>query len=115
MYWRPITLMRSALPLGGSLRSLLAYISPPPAAGPSGARRDRPGRGFALTSGGEGPAYGVCRTRPVIGLCTALEQARWSVWDQEAMLLPRSYLEAVRRGGGLAVMLPPDPALAEDP
>jgi putative glutamine amidotransferase len=54
-------------------------------------------------------------TRPVIGLCTALERARWSVWDQEAMLLPRSYLEAVRRGGGFAVMLAPDPALAEDP
>ena len=53
--------------------------------------------------------------RPVIGLCTALEHARWSVWDQEAMLLPRSYLEAVRRGGGFAVMLAPDPALAEDP
>src|SRR5947208_4708874 len=58
----------------------------------------------------------VCAmTRPVIGLCTALEHARWSVWDQEAMLLPRSYLEAVRRGGGFAVMLAPDPALAEDP
>jgi putative glutamine amidotransferase len=54
-------------------------------------------------------------TRPVIGLCTALEHARWSVWDQEAMLLPRSYLEAVRRAGGLAVMLAPDPALVEDP
>jgi len=54
-------------------------------------------------------------SRPVIGLCTALERARWSVWDQEAMLLPRSYLDAVRRGGGFAVMLAPDPALAEDP
>ena len=27
-------------------------------------------------------------SRPVIGLCTALEHARWSVWDQEAVLLP---------------------------
>jgi len=54
-------------------------------------------------------------TRPVIGLCTALERARWSVWDQQATLLPRGYLDAVQRGGGLAVMLSPDPALVEDP
>src|SRR5947207_12059682 len=31
------------------------------------------------------------------------------------MLLPRGYLDAVQRGGGLAVMLSPDPALVEDP
>jgi putative glutamine amidotransferase len=53
--------------------------------------------------------------RPVIGLCTALERARWSVWDQQAMLLPRSYVDAVQRSGGLAVMLPPDPLGVQDP
>jgi putative glutamine amidotransferase len=53
--------------------------------------------------------------RPAIGICTALEQARWSVWDQEAMLLPRSYVDAVQRAGGLALMLPPDPAAIDDP
>jgi putative glutamine amidotransferase len=53
--------------------------------------------------------------RPVIGICAALERARWSVWDQQAMLLPRNYSDAVQRAGGLAVMLPPDPALVEDP
>jgi putative glutamine amidotransferase len=53
--------------------------------------------------------------RPVIGICTALERARWSVWDQQAALLPRNYVEAVQAAGGLAVMLPPDPALVEDP
>jgi putative glutamine amidotransferase len=53
--------------------------------------------------------------RPVIGICTALERARWSVWDQQAMLLPRSYVDAVQRAGGLALMLPPDAALVEDP
>ena len=46
--------------------------------------------------------------RPVIGLCTALERARWSVWDQQAMLLPRSYINAVQGAGGLALMIPPD-------
>lgn len=53
--------------------------------------------------------------RPVIGLCTALERARWSVWDQQAMLLPRSYVDAVQRAGGIALMLPPDPAAVEEP
>jgi putative glutamine amidotransferase len=53
--------------------------------------------------------------RPVIGLCTALERARWSVWDQQAVLLPRSYIDAVQRAGGIALLLPPDPAAVEDP
>jgi putative glutamine amidotransferase len=44
----------------------------------------------------------------VIGLCAAVERARWSVWDDEAVLLPRSYATAVQRAGGLAVLLPPD-------
>src|SRR3989442_7552164 len=53
--------------------------------------------------------------RPAIGICTALEQARWSVWDQEAFLLPRSYIDAVQRAGGLALMIPPDPVVEHDP
>src|SRR6202050_4523012 len=54
-------------------------------------------------------------TRPVIGMCTALEQARWSVWEQPAALLGLGYIKAVQRAGGLAVMLPPDAGAAEDP
>src|ERR1700683_1468813 len=54
-------------------------------------------------------------TRPVIGMCTALEQARWSVWEQPAALLGLGYIKAVQRAGGLAVMLPPDARAAEDP
>ena len=52
---------------------------------------------------------------PIIGLCTALEQARWSVWDAQAVLLPRSYVDAVQAAGGIALLLPPDPAAVEDP
>jgi len=51
--------------------------------------------------------------RPVIGLCAAVERARWSVWDDEAVLLPRSYVTAIQRAGGLALLLPPD--TVEDP
>ena len=53
-------------------------------------------------------------TRPVIGLCAAVERARWSVWDDEAVLLPRSYVTAIQRAGGLALLLPPDSTL-DDP
>src|SRR3954471_8428442 len=54
-------------------------------------------------------------SRPVIGICTALERARWSVWDQEAFLNPRGYVDAVHRAGGMALMLPPDEQLQRDP
>jgi putative glutamine amidotransferase len=54
-------------------------------------------------------------TRPVIGICAALERAKWSVWDLQAALLPMSYITAVQRAGGLAVMLAPDPHAVEDP
>ncbi|HWT25306.1 MAG TPA: gamma-glutamyl-gamma-aminobutyrate hydrolase family protein [Solirubrobacteraceae bacterium] len=53
--------------------------------------------------------------RPVIGVCAALERARWGAWDSEAVLLDRNYVDAIQRAGGMAVLLPPDPALAEDP
>ena len=53
--------------------------------------------------------------RPVIGLCTALERAQWGVWEQQAFLLARSYVDAVHRAGGIALMLPADPVALEDP
>jgi putative glutamine amidotransferase len=53
--------------------------------------------------------------RPLIGIATALERARWGVWDTTAFLLPRLYVDAVQRAGGLAVMVPPDDALLADP
>jgi putative glutamine amidotransferase len=54
-------------------------------------------------------------SRPVIGICMALERARWSVWDQQAVLLPRNYVDAVQAAGGLALLVPPDPQLVERP
>jgi len=53
--------------------------------------------------------------RAVIGICAALEQARWSVWDQHAVLLPLNYVQAVQHAGGFAVVLPPDPQMVDDP
>ena len=57
----------------------------------------------------------VADHRPRIGICTALEHARWTVWDQEAFLLDRSYVDAVQAAGGLALMIPPDPQAAREP
>jgi putative glutamine amidotransferase len=51
----------------------------------------------------------------VIGICAALERARWSVWDQQAALTPMSYIEAVQRAGGLALLLAPDERVVEEP
>jgi putative glutamine amidotransferase len=54
-------------------------------------------------------------SRPVIGICTAVERARWSVWDQDAFLLARSYVRAIQDAGGLVLMIPPDARLQDDP
>jgi putative glutamine amidotransferase len=53
--------------------------------------------------------------RPVIGICTALTQAQWGVWDQQAALLSFGYITAIQSAGGMAVMIPPDPQLERDP
>jgi putative glutamine amidotransferase len=52
-------------------------------------------------------------SRPLIGICGALEQAKWSVWDLQASLIPRDYTDAVHRAGGGAVILPVDPRASE--
>ena len=49
-------------------------------------------------------------SRPVIGLTTYLEQAKQGVWDVRAAFLPQQYFDAVTASGGIAVLLPPQPA-----
>jgi putative glutamine amidotransferase len=53
--------------------------------------------------------------RPAIGICTALETARWGIWEQRAALTPLGYIRAIQRADGLAIMVPPDPGLVDDP
>lgn len=48
--------------------------------------------------------------RPVIGLTTYLEQAKQGVWDVRAAFLPQQYFDSVTSSGGVAVLLPPQPA-----
>jgi gamma-glutamyl-gamma-aminobutyrate hydrolase PuuD len=44
--------------------------------------------------------------RPLIGITTYREQARWGTWDVPAILLPASYADPVARAGGEPVLLP---------
>jgi putative glutamine amidotransferase len=52
-------------------------------------------------------------SRPVIGLSTYRERARWGAWDQSADLLPTVYAEAIEAAGGVPVLLPPTTPYAE--
>jgi putative glutamine amidotransferase len=50
---------------------------------------------------------------PVIGISSYSQQARWGTWDDQAVLLPRRYVDAVTRAGGLPVLLPPVPGISD--
>ncbi|MFG3441745.1 gamma-glutamyl-gamma-aminobutyrate hydrolase family protein [Nonomuraea sp. NPDC047897] len=50
---------------------------------------------------------GVNVKRPVIGITTYVEPARFTVWDMTVALLPYTYVEQVERAGGQPVLLPP--------
>jgi putative glutamine amidotransferase len=52
---------------------------------------------------------------PAIGICAAVEDARFGAWDQPATLLPHGYADAVQAAGGIALLLPPDDSVAEHP
>jgi putative glutamine amidotransferase len=45
--------------------------------------------------------------RPLIGITSYVEQARWGVWDTKAALVPYSYIQQVNDAGGRAVLVPP--------
>jgi putative glutamine amidotransferase len=47
--------------------------------------------------------------RPVVGITSYIEQAKWGVWDQSAVVLPYSYVRSVEAAGARAVVLPPSP------
>jgi putative glutamine amidotransferase len=49
------------------------------------------------------------RRRPLIGICAAWDRAAWSFWHQDAAVVAGTYLRAVRRAGGLPVVLAPAP------
>jgi gamma-glutamyl-gamma-aminobutyrate hydrolase PuuD len=46
-------------------------------------------------------------SRPLIGITTYFDAARWGTWVREAVLSPPAYAKAVDRAGGAPVMLSP--------
>jgi putative glutamine amidotransferase len=46
-------------------------------------------------------------SRPLIGITTYAQPARWGVWELPAALIPLDYVDSVERAGGRAVLLPP--------
>jgi putative glutamine amidotransferase len=52
---------------------------------------------------------------PAIGICAAIERARWAAWDATAIMVPRTYSQAVQRAGATAWIMPPDRAAPDHP
>ena len=50
---------------------------------------------------------------PVIGLSAYSEPAQWAVWQAPAVLLPEAYVRQVAAAGGIPVLLPPLPEVAQ--
>jgi putative glutamine amidotransferase len=49
---------------------------------------------------------GVSR-KPIIGITTYAQNARWGAWDLPAALVPLDYVTAVERAGGRPLLVPP--------
>jgi putative glutamine amidotransferase len=45
--------------------------------------------------------------RPIIGITSYAEEARWSVWEAPAALIPLAYVDAIARAGGRPLLVPP--------
>jgi putative glutamine amidotransferase len=51
--------------------------------------------------------------RPVIGITTYLTRAVWGAWEEDAALVPASYVRAVAAAGGAPLLVPPGAAIDE--
>jgi putative glutamine amidotransferase len=55
-------------------------------------------------------------SRPVIGICSAVELASWGAWREvPSSLMPLSYSRALQAAGAVALTLPPDDDVAQRP
>jgi putative glutamine amidotransferase len=44
---------------------------------------------------------------PAVGVCTAVERARYTVWEETVAFVPRSYARALHRADALPLLIPP--------
>jgi putative glutamine amidotransferase len=70
-------------------------------------RRSRATRGSGFSSGDSA-------VRPIIGITTYAEQARWGVWDSPAALIPLAYVHAIEKAGGRPLLVPPSEEAIEE-
>ncbi|MGH3012092.1 MAG: gamma-glutamyl-gamma-aminobutyrate hydrolase family protein [Gaiellaceae bacterium] len=45
--------------------------------------------------------------RPIVGITSYTEEARWGVWDAQAALVPLAYVRAIETAGGRPLVVPP--------
>jgi putative glutamine amidotransferase len=52
--------------------------------------------------------------RPIIGITSYAEDARWGVWEAPAALIPLAYVDAIEAAGGRPLIVPPCPEAVEE-
>ena len=52
--------------------------------------------------------------RPIVGITSYAEDARWGVWEAPAALIPLAYVHAVEAAGGRALIVPPSAEAVEE-
>jgi putative glutamine amidotransferase len=52
--------------------------------------------------------------RPVIGITTYVEPAKWGQWDLPAALIPLAYVQAIESAGGRPLLVPPSAEAIEE-
>jgi putative glutamine amidotransferase len=50
-----------------------------------------------------------------VGICAAVERVRREPWDEVVAMVQRTYVAAVQRAGGMALIIPPDEAAISAP
>jgi gamma-glutamyl-gamma-aminobutyrate hydrolase PuuD len=52
--------------------------------------------------------------KPVVGITTYVQPARWGAWELEAALIPFAYVKAVERAGARPLLVPPSEDAVEE-
>ena len=53
-------------------------------------------------------------SKPVVGITTYVEPARWGAWELEAALIPYAYVQSVERAGARPLLVPPSEDSVEE-
>jgi putative glutamine amidotransferase len=54
------------------------------------------------------------KKKPVVGITTYVEDARWGAWELEAALIPYAYVQAIERAGARPLLVPPSDDAVEE-